>query len=242
MPWPDPLQALFSLPRTDEPEQIDDPGQPFAALESSMRDVALTNRLFGGTQTILGHVARLLKEAPPGTPIRILDIATGSADIPNALMAWGQHRELNLTIIGVDNQAAMLHMAQASAPNVFLVQADALTLPFPPKSFDLALCALAFHHLGFEASVRLLAAMDTLTTRGFVVSDLKRDKPTLWGVEAAMAAVKAHPFTRHDAPASVRRAFTVPEYRRMVALSGVQGVRVQTHWYFRVALVQRKNG
>ena len=37
------------------------------------------------------------------------------------------------------------------------------------------LCALAFHHLGFEASVRLLAAMDTLTTRGFVVSDLRRD-------------------------------------------------------------------
>ena len=238
MPWPD----FFSLPHTDEPEQIDDPGQPFSELESSMRDVALSNRLFGGTQTVLGHAARLLRDVPPHTPIRILDIATGSADIPNALLAWGRRRELNLTIIGVDNQAAMLHMAQASAPNVSLVQADALALPFPPGSFDLALCALAFHHLGFEASVRLLAAMDKLTTRGFVVSDLKRDKPTLRGVEAAMAAVKAHSFTRHDAPASVRRAFTVPEYRRMVALSGVQGVRVQTHWYFRVALVQSKNG
>ena len=236
MPWPD----FFTLPRTDEPEQIDDPCQPPADVEASMRDVALSNRLFGGTQTVLSHVARLLQDVPPHTPIRILDIATGSADIPSALMAWGRRRELDLTIIGVDNQAAMLRMAQESAPNVGLVQADALALPFPPGSFDLALCALAFHHLGFDASVTLLAAMDTLTTRGFVVSDLKRDKPTLWGVEAAMAAAKAHPFTRHDAPASVRRAFTVPEYRRMVALSGVQHVRVQTHWYFRVALVQKK--
>ena len=242
MPWPDQFEALFSLPRTDNPEQIDDPSQPFADVESSMRDVALSNRLFGGTQTVLFHVIRLLRGVPPHTPIRILDIATGSADIPNALLAWGRRRELNLTVIGVDNQAAMLRMAQEAAPNVGLVQADALALPFQPGSFDLALCALAFHHLGFESSVRLLAAMDRLTTRGFVVSDLKRDKPTLWGVEAAMAAVKAHPFTRHDAPASVRRAFTVPEYRRMVALSGVQNVRVQTHWYFRVALVQRKNG
>ncbi len=132
-------------------------------------------------------------------------------------------------------------MAQASAPGVGLVRADALSLPFPPHSFDLALCALAFHHLGFESSVRLLAAMDALTTRGFVVSDLKRDKPTLWGVKAAMALVQAHPFTRHDAPASVRRAFTVREYQKMVALSGVQNVRVQTHWYFRVALVQAKH-
>lgn len=241
MPWPEPFHGIFHLPRTDEPEQIDDPGQPFAELESSMHDVALSNRLFGGTQTVLGHVARLLKDVPPHTPIRVLDIATGSADIPNALLAWGRRRELDLAVIGVDNQEAMLHMAQASAPKVFLVQADALALPFPPRSFDLALCALAFHHLGFDASVKLLAAMDALTTRGFVVSDLKRDKPTLWGVEAAMAAVKAHPFTRHDAPASVRRAFTVPEYRRMVALSGVQGVRVRTHWYFRVALVQAKH-
>ncbi len=241
MAWPNPFHGVFNLPRTDEPEQIDDPDQPFAEIASSMQDVALSNRLFGGTQTVLFHVARLLRNVPPGTPIRVLDIATGSADIPKALLAWSRRRELNLTIVGVDNQAAMLHMARSLAPDVSLVQADALALPFAPCSFDLALCALAFHHLGFEASVRLMAAMDTLTTRGFVVSDLKRDKPTLWGVKTAMAAVKAHPFTRHDAPASVRRAFTVAEYRRMVALSGVQGVHVQTHWYFRVALVQRKN-
>ena len=241
MPWPDFWERFCDLPHTDEPEQIDDPNQPLAEIESSMRDVALSNRLFGGTQTVVFHVARLLRDVPPGTPIRILDIATGSADIPNALLAWSRRRRSNLTIIGVDNQTAMLHMAQASSPEVSLVQADASALPFPPGSFDLALCALAFHHLGFEASGKLLAAMDTLTTRGFVVSDLKRDKPTLWGVEAAMAAVKAHPLTRHDAPASVRRAFTVPEYRKMVALSGVQNVRVQTHWYFRVALVQKKS-
>ena len=239
MPWP---ESWLSLPRTDEPEDIDDPRQPYDALERSMQDVAWSNRLFGGTQTILFHVARLLQTVPPGTEIRILDIATGSADIPHALLAWGKRRGLNFTIVGVDNHAAMLQMARVSAPDVYLVQADALALPFAPGSFDLAFCALAFHHLGFEASARLLTVMDRLTTRGFVVSDLRRDLPTLWGVETAMAVARAHPFTRHDAPASVRRAFTPPEYRKMVGLSGVQRVRVRTHWYFRVALVQAKNG
>jgi SAM-dependent methyltransferase len=239
MPWP---ESWLALPRTDEPEDIDNPSQPYAELVRSMQDVAWSNRLFGGTQTILFHVARLLRDVPSGTEIRILDIATGSADIPQALLEWGKHRGLNLTVVGVDNHAAMLQMARVSAPDVHLVLADALALPFPPGSFDLALCALAFHHLGFESSARLLTAMDKLTTRGFVVSDLRRDLPTLWGVNAAMAAARAHPFTRHDAPASVRRAFTPPEYRKMVGLSGVQGVHVRTHWYFRVALVQAKNG
>lgn len=239
MSWP---ESWIALPRVDEPEDIDDPTQPFAELERSMRDVALTNRLFGGTQTILSHVARLLRDVPAGSSVRILDIATGSADIPRALLDWGRRRGLDLTVVAVDNHAGMLRMARDTAPDVYLAQADALLLPFAPRSFDLALCALAFHHFGFEASARLLAAMDALTTRGFVVSDLRRDRPTLWGVQATMAALRVHPFTRHDAPASVRRAFTPPEYRKMVGLAGVQNVRLYAHWYFRMALVQDKNG
>ena len=234
--------SWLELPRTDEPEDIDDPSQPFSELQRSMADVALTNRLFGGTQTILHHVAHLLHSVPSGTSVRILDIATGSADIPRALLEWGKQRGLDLTIVAVDNNLGMLRMAQIDAPGVHLALTDALALPFKSRSFDLAFCALAFHHFGFDASAQVLAEMDRLTTRGFVVSDLRRDLPTLWGVQASMAVLRVHPFTPHDAPASVRRAFTPPEYRKMVGLSGVQGVRLHSHWYFRIALVQSKNG
>lgn len=239
MSWLD--SAWNSLPRTDEPEDIDNPAQSFADIAQSMGDVARTNRLFGGTQTILYHVARLLRNVPSGTPIRILDIATGSADIPHALHAWGKKRDLPLAIVGVDNLGAMLRLARQASPETMLVQADALHLPFAPRSFDIALCALAFHHLGFDGSVEVLRAMDALTTRGFVVSDLRRDRLTLRGIQFGLSVIRAHPFTRHDGPASVRRAFTPREYEKMVGQSGAQNVRVRSHWYFRMALVQRKN-
>ena len=230
-----------TLPRTNEPEDIDNPAQPFADIARSMEDVARTNRLFGGTQTVLWHVARLLRDVPPGTPIRILDIATGSADIPRALHAWGKKRKLRLTVVGVDNLPAMLRLAQELSPETRLVQADALHLPFAPGTFDLALCALAFHHLGFDGSVEVLRAMDALTTRGFVVSDLRRDQVTLRGIQLGLSMIRSHPFTQHDGPASVRRAFTVREYEKMAVLSGARNVRVCSHWYFRIALVQRKS-
>jgi len=235
------LSAWRDLPRTNEAEKIDDPAQPFPEIERSMRDVALSNRLFGGTQTVLYHVAKILRNVPKDTEVRILDIATGSGDIPLALAEWGRKEGRQLTIIALDNHAAMLRMAQAAAPKIPLVQANALALPFAPGSFDIALCALAFHHFGYEMSIQVLKAMDRLTTRGFVVTDLRRDLPTLWGIKAVFAALQAHAFTRHDAPTSVRRAFTPSEYRKMVGQSGVQNVRLRIHCYFRVALVQDKS-
>ena len=230
----------FDIPRVDEPEEIDDPAQPFDEIATSMGDVARSNRWFGGTHAVVSHAAALLKDAAPGTEIRVLDIATGSGDIPQALIAWGKRHGLKITAVGVDNMPAMLRLAQDAAPDVALVQADALRLPFPSRSFDIAVCALAFHHLGFDASARLLCAMDALTTRGFIVTDLRRDKLSLIGVDAALALMRSHPFTRHDGPASVRRAFTPREYCKMVAVSGVRGVRVSSHLYYRMALVQNK--
>ena len=233
--------SWLDIPRVDEPEEIDDPSKPFDEIATSMGDVARSNRWFGGTHAVVHHVARLLRGVAPGTEIRVLDIATGSGDIPQALTRWGRRRGLRITAVGVDNMPAMLRLAQDAAPDVALVRADALHLPFPPRSFDIAVCALAFHHLGFDASAQLLRAMDTLTTRGLIVTDLRRDRLSLIGVDAALALMRSHPFTRHDGPASVRRAFTPREYCKMIAVSGVRGVRVSSHWYYRMALVQNKS-
>lgn len=230
----------LDIPRVDEPEIIDSLELSADDVARSMGDVAKTNRLFGGTQTIVCHTAKLLRGTPFGTTVKILDIATGSADIPRALLDWGKRRNLNLQIVAVDNHPAMLELAQRAPNPPLLIQADAASLPFRPRSFDIALCALAFHHLGFDESVQLLKSMDSLTTRGFIVSDLKRDLPSLIGVRASLKILGADPITLHDGPASVRRSWNVREFHKMIALSGVRDVRVGSSWYFRISLVQKK--
>jgi len=232
--------SWLDIPRVDEPEIIDGLDLTADDVARSMGDVAKTNLLFGGTQTIVSQTAMLLRGVPPGTTVKILDIATGSADIPRALQVWAKRRNLNLKIVAVDNHPAMLQLAQRAPNPPLLIQADAASLPFPPRSFDIAFCALAFHHLGFDASVQLLKSMDSLTTRGFVVSDLKRDRPSLIGVQTSLKILGADPITLHDGPASVRRSWNAREFHKMIALSGVQNVRVGSSWYFRISLVQKK--
>lgn len=232
--------SLLDIPYYDVPEKIDDLDAPADAIAESMSHVARTNRLFGGTASVIRGVAELLRNTPAGTTVRILDIATGSGDIPRALAAWGRRRGLRLEIVAVDNHPAILRLAKQGADAPHLVLADALALPFAPGSFDIALCALAFHHIGRDASVRLLRVMDALTTRGFVVSDLRRDRLSLAIVQTGLLLSGADSFTLHDGPASVRRAWSIPEYRRMVAESGVQGILMNMPWYFRVALLQDK--
>jgi hypothetical protein len=232
--------SWLDIPRVDEPEIIDGLSLTADDVARSMGDVAKTNRMFGGTQTILHQTAKLLRNVPKGTTVRILDIATGSADIPRALQHWAKRRGIDLKIVAIDNHPAMLQLAKRGPCPPLLLQANALALPFSARSFDIAFCALAFHHFGFDASVKILKSMDDLTTRGFIVSDLRRDRPSLIGVTASLKILGSDPITLHDGPASVRRSWNLHEYRKMIALSGVQNMRVGSSWYFRVSLVQTK--
>jgi 2-polyprenyl-3-methyl-5-hydroxy-6-metoxy-1,4-benzoquinol methylase len=241
----------LDIPRVDEPEMIDAPDQPIEDLAASMGDVARTNSLFGGTKAIVDNVASLLKTTPKDRSIRILDIGTGTADIPRALVRWGRANGRPIHVVAVDNLWSMLSIAKSPSEleepeyaerHIEFVQADALALPFAAGAFDIATCALTFHHVGFDGSARVLAQMDRLTTHGFVATDLRRDRLSLGIVSTGLALLRSHPFTRHDGPASIRRAFTPREYEKIIALSGVRDVRMTSSWYYRMVLVKDKSG
>ena len=59
---------------------------PFPDLQRSLRDIERLNALFGGRAETLAAVARLLQHVPAGRVATVLDVGTGSADIPRALV------------------------------------------------------------------------------------------------------------------------------------------------------------
>lgn len=104
-------------------------------------------------------IARFLSELPIGAGDAVLDVATGTAQIPLALrgrVGAGGH------IMGLDITPAMLsrgrgHLAgDVSGATVHLVCGSALDLPFADASYDVIVCALGTHHMDVP---RMLAEM-----------------------------------------------------------------------------------
>lgn len=216
-----------------------------AELAANLRDIRTVNRLAGGVATIRRHLPGLFCEVPVGRPVEILDLATGSGDIPLSLVAWAnrQRRPLRLTV--TDRSPQILAEARrtlAGVPGVTFTVCDARAVPMPERSFDVVLCSLSLHHFPPGEAVQVLREMDRLSRVGFILNDIRR---CLVGYVAAWGASRVatrNRLTRHDMPLSVLRAYTPDELRALLRQAGIADATVTTHPFFRMAAVHRQAG
>ncbi|MDQ3413261.1 MAG: methyltransferase domain-containing protein [Chloroflexota bacterium] len=232
---------LSPLPRSDEPELLDAPEPDPAELAENFRDIQRVNHLLGGTSIILRHLPPLLAAIPARQPVTLLDLATGVADIPLAIVRWAERRDLAVTIVASDSSIPVLNLAQeriAAHPALSLARYDARAVPLPDKRFDIVLCSLALHHFAPDDACQVLREMDRLARAGFILNDLRRGRPGYAAAWIASRLTTRNRLTRHDAPLSVRRAYTPAELASLLRRAGVSNVTITTHPWFRMAALK----
>lgn len=214
-----------------------------AELREALRDLERLNRLFGGTALILSHLGRLVNIYRLSGTISILDVGTGGADIPRAIVRWAERKGLEVEIVACDWHEQILEMAStfcSGFPQISLIKEDALKLPYPPEHFDFALSSLILHHLRFEEAVSLLQKLDELSRIGFIVNDLSRSRLAYLGVWVGTRLFSRNRLIRHDGPLSVLRAFTLEELQELAKQAGLPNLKLYRHPFFRVAAVREK--
>lgn len=227
--------------RRDGPELLDRPDQHPDALAANLRDIRRFNELGGGITPILRHLPLLLDQVPAGQEATILDLATGSADIPLAIARWARRRERSVRIIASDVSAEILDHAAAQIatdPAIRLERYDALAVPLSMSSVDVTLASLTLHHFAPDSAMRLLQEMDRLSRIGWIVNDLRRHRLSYMLAWLSTRIATRNALTRHDAPLSVLRAYTPEELRALVRLAEIDGVRVHEHAWWRMAAVK----
>jgi len=222
---------------------LDRAGHDSAELSANLRDIRTVNRLAGGVATVLHHLPGLLRDIPDGRPVEILDLATGSGDIPCSLVAWANRKGRPLHLTVTDRSPEILAEARrtlAGVRGVTFAVCDARAVPMPARSFDIVLCSLSLHHFAPGEAVQLLREMDRLSRTGFILNDIRRCPAGYVAAWGASRVATRNRLTRHDMPLSVLRAYTPDELRALLRQAGIPDATVTTHPLFRMAAVHRQ--
>jgi SAM-dependent methyltransferase len=226
-------------PRYGGEELIDRPGLPRAEIDEALRDIQWVNRRLGGWSAVRRYLPRLLQAIPPGRPLRVLDLGTGSADLPRRIAAFCANAGRPAMVVGVDMSPEVLEFARrecAAEKAVRLVRADVLRLPFRHAAFDLVLCSLLLHHFAPAAAVRLLREMAAFSRGAVLVNDLERHRAAHVGIWILSRLQRRGRLFRHDAPVSVLRAYRLEELRGLLGDAGLAHLQVDRVRPFRLCI------
>ena len=202
-----------------EPELMDRPQPVSAELESDLHNLRQLNRFFGSYALVRRFLRKWIQ---PRETLRVLDLATGSGDIPRLIADHTRQIGVSAQIDAVDQQAATVEIAQKLShdyPEIVFRQADVFEWG-EPRAYDIVLCSLALHHFTEEDAVRLLRHCRELTRRFVLVSDLRRGLLATIGVYLLTAILFRDPMTRYDGRVSAARAFSFRELHALALRAG----------------------
>jgi len=205
-----------------------DDGTP-AEVEGSLRDLRMFNRWFGGVHTMT-QLFRKVAQRTQLNELSWLDVAGGAGD----LATLTQH---SLSRSGTTLRPVVLDRAPTHLGNTHpAVCGDALALPFHDNSFDVVGSSLFVHHLEAEEIARFAVEALRVARHAFLIHDLMRHPLHLTLSYLGFPLYRSR-ITRHDAPASVRRAYTPAEIREILGKTNAGKVEIKTFYLYRMGVI-----
>ena len=215
-----------------------DEGTP-AEIASSLGDLLSINRRFGGIATTETMIARIARDSNTKS-LSVLEVAAGAGDLPKIVRQRLQKRGIQVEITLLDRAASHLSDGQGRNGNAIrAVVGDALTLPFSDGAFDLVSCNLFAHHLSPEQVIQFANEGLRVCRIALLINDLIREWMHLAVTYAGMPLFHSR-ITRHDAPASVRQAYTVGEMRELMQRTAAARIEIDRHFLYRMAAIAWK--
>jgi 2-polyprenyl-3-methyl-5-hydroxy-6-metoxy-1,4-benzoquinol methylase len=227
--------------RSYNQEMMDLTGNSPELLAGDLRNLRLLNRYLSGSRSVMLALWRALGHEPQ-KHISVLDMGTGSADIPAAILAKAKRCNLTAKIVGIEADPITARIAVTRSHGygeINILQGDAGAPPFLPGSFDFVVASQFLHHFSETKILDLLKQWAKLARRAIVVSDLVRHPFAYHGARLLTRLTTRNIMTLTDAPLSVRRAFTLEEWRDLLRQADIGPVEVFSVFPFRVAAVVR---
>jgi ubiquinone/menaquinone biosynthesis C-methylase UbiE len=215
------------------PELLDsDEGTP-QEIEGSLADLRLINRNFGGVRTMTCLLRSVAQKQRMNT-ISWLDVGGASGDVASLSCQRLQPEGISAHPTLLDRN--ITHMNR----QLPAVCGDALELPFADDSFDVVGCSLFAHHLEPDQVTAFAREALRVARHAVLINDLIRSPLHLALIYAGFPLYRSR-LTRHDAPASVKRAYTLEEMNKMLREAGAADVETKTYFLLRMGVIAWKH-
>ena len=231
------------MQRIDAPEILDSDACSPADVETSMRDLGMVNRWFGGVATTQKMLERVV-QASGMKRFSLLEVAAGSGEVPKMVQQRLARRGITLEVTLLDRARTHLPEKNGNGKNCIPrsqgVVADALALPFADGAFDLISCSLFAHHLNARPLAQFIREGLRVSRRALLINDLIRHPVHLALVYASFPIMHSR-VAWQDGLTSVRRAYVPEEIRSVISSAFPPGTKAQIEiarsYLFRMGLI-----
>jgi len=227
--------------RATATEFLDRPDCDPALAAASYRFMEMVNRRFGGIRMVRRFLATESARRHAGGPLRVLDIGSGSCDIPLAVSRWARAHDIPLhvtclEIAGHTVDIAHEQLTRVGNPAVQLLQEDVFTHQ-PAEPYDCAVASMCFHHFSDAQILTLLRRLHGFVLNSVLINDLRRSRMAYLAARLLLVTTPAE--VRHDALLSIRRGFKISELRSLLRQLDSITVSVEPTRWFRIAAIIR---
>lgn len=222
--------ATIVMTRPTELEGMDEPDASQLDMDASFQFIRRVNRLAGGFWAFRRAIRVAMRGRGHCTqPLEVLDVGTGCADLPIAIVAWALRHNIPIRVTAIDPHTGSIAAAQeclrAFGPNAAFIQLaqcglDDVARHWRKRKWDVVHAAMMLHHFPDEHVPTALATM-ARACRGVVAWN------DLWRTPISAAIVRAltifsSDFVRHDARLSVAKGFLRDEILQHVSRAGLR--------------------
>ena len=211
-------------------ELLDSDAGTSAEVAGSIKDLRMFNSVFGGVHTMAALLRRVAQQRGL-KQVSWLDVAGSEGYVAT-------QTQRSLARSGISSQPLILDRAPTHLGNTHpAVCGDALALPFRDNSFDAVGCSLFMHHLEPDQIVRFAREGLRVARHAFLVHDLERHPLHLALSYLGMPLYRSR-ITRHDAVASINRAYTVKEVRTVLSgMASAEDIEIRKFFLFRMGVI-----
>lgn len=228
--------------RSTEAEIMDNLSMEGEMLRKTLDQIAAINKWLGGNKATIQGLHTLLRSAPAGSTISIIDLGCGSGDMLRAVAEYGRKNNYIFKLTGIDANEFTVNYARklsANYPEIRYLKMDVLADAFPEPAYDIALATLFLHHFKNEEIEGMLGSLAEKASTGIVINDLHRSS-TAWYLFRFISIFISNPMVRKDGAISVLRGFKKKELVNMSKKIKDTTSSIHWKWAFRYQWIIKK--